>query len=163
MPYRDDNNQLQKFLEEQFNNIRSNMETDINEQLEKAKLEKENRKLKTENSNLQKEINWEKLWHSFAVFTVVICIVSPILYATFKWFTCSEQPTVCVVTQNYRKIKTTVPTSKSYTIKEEPNGFRLQGIVYWGSDLNLGNFTTIEEALEAANLLKCNIDFSIPN
>lgn len=102
--------------------------------------ERELDELRRRSSSLSMRLWWENLWVVVAFAAVIIVLTAVFGYAAFMYLTSDSAPARCVI----------VPS------KSCPNNYIVTGYVDWGLDISAGPFGYYEEAVEAANDLKCN-------
>jgi len=96
--------------------------------------------VEAERDYFRRRMWWERWWVSLTIFVVVCCVLAVAGYPAYMALTTSSTPTHC------RVIGIT-----SYGL------FRLGGVVPWGSDLTYGYFTSVPDAMSAAEELGCEV------
>lgn len=111
-----------------------------------GRLSEENRNIKNENQNLSYKINklenifWINKWGSIILFCLLLCpIVAIITYSCYKMIITPNIPEYCFITKANNMI--------TY--------YSVVGEVPWGTNINYGNYNTMDEAINAIKVNNC--------
>jgi hypothetical protein len=98
-------------------------------------------KVKRRVHRTQAKLRWENLWVAPAVFLVVLAGLFLSLYPLYMIWTAPNRPTHCYI--------------QSMANRDPGTPHWLFSSIPWHADLLHGQFATLEEAVQAADLLHC--------